>query len=66
MEEEMWLARDSSGSLFLYEEKPLKFSTMWVLPLITPTSISQLNSSLFPEVKWLDDEPTKVKLIISK
>ena len=26
----------------------------------------ELDSELFPEVQWSDDEPTKIKLIIEK
>lgn len=26
----------------------------------------ELDNCLFPEVKWSDDEPTKVKLVIDK
>ena len=61
---ELYLARDKSGSLYLYKGKPVKSSTFWMLLL--SKSMIQLNNSLFPEVQWSDDEPTKVKLIIEK
>ena len=70
MEQEIWLtmelylARDKSGSLYLYKGKPVKYSTFWMLLL--SKSMIQLNNSLFPEVKWSDEEPTKVKLVIDK
>ena len=59
--EEMWLARDKSGCLYLYKGKPIKYSTYWMRPLMI-----QLDNSLFLEVQWSDVEPTKVKLEIVK
>ena len=61
---ELYLARDKSGSLYLYKGKPVKYSTFWML-LLSKYMI-QLNNSLFPEVQWSDNEPTKVKLVIDK
>ena len=45
--------------------KPVKlFQIAWGYP---PNGNSMdLDSSLFPEVQWLDDEPTKVKIVIDK
>ena len=62
--EEMWLARDKSGCLYLYKGKPIKYSTYWRRPL--PKDMIRLDNSLFPEVQWSDEEPTKVKLVIDK
>ena len=46
------------------EEKPVKYFEKW------RTSISsgymRISCGLFPEVKWSDEEPTKVKLVINK
>ena len=64
--QELWLARDSHNALFLYKEKPVKYPTIWVCSLTTPRPLLELDSSLFPEVKWSDKEPTKVKLVIDK
>ena len=63
MEEEMWIARDENGMLFLYLSKPIKFEGRWI-----PTSrrFTIMDEELFPEVQWSDDEPTKVKLVIDK
>ena len=61
----MWLARDEDNTLqLIISVKPVKLQFMWGYPM-DGDSI-ELNSSLFPEVKWWDDEPTKVKLIIDK
>lgn len=64
VEIEAWVARDSNGSLYIYTEKPKKFiETTWFARRLYFMKISDL---LFPEVKWTDEEPTKVKLIIDK
>ena len=65
MEEiEMWLARDESGSLHLFACKPKKYLRIWMGRL--GISNSSLDKELFPYVRWSDDEPTKIKLIIDK
>lgn len=62
---EMWLARDRSGSLFLFiGDRPIKEDKEW-MPLGESDSV-YLNKDIFPEVKWSDSEPTKVKLEIVK
>ena len=43
----MYIARDKDGDLYLYKKQPVKYS----------------ESSLFPEVKWEDEEPTEVELV---
>jgi hypothetical protein len=60
----MWVARDISGSLYLFENKPHK-NTDYAEWLSSSESYF-LDSSLFPEVKWEDDEPTEVELVIKK
>lgn len=60
----MWLARDKSGSLHLFIYKPKKYAEIWLSKL--GASNSSLDRELFPYVKWSDDEPTKVKLVIDK
>ena len=65
MEEiEAWLARDKSGSLHLFVTKPKKYFRIWMGRI--GTSNSSLDKELFPYVRWSDDEPTKVKIIIEK
>lgn len=62
--EEMWIARDKSGSLYLFKVKPVKYQNVW--SNLSSQSLIPLNNKLFPEVKWEDEEPTKVKLVIEK
>ena len=60
----VWLARDKEGNLHVYRgEKPKRFLKTWS---ISSFDVSPLPRKWFPEVKWSDDEPTKVKLIIEK
>ena len=63
--EEMWLARDEDGMLCLYYgyEEPYKDKTHQ--DSLTCDYL-ELDNDMFPEVKWSDKEPTKVKLIIDK
>lgn len=63
--EEMWIARDSDRTLFLYIGcKPRKGKATWIPPI--EGQDIYLNRDLFPEVQWSDEEPTKVKLVIEK
>ena len=61
----MWLARDENNELFLFvgTELPEKEDDQW---LSIRDKWVEIDSNLFPEVQWSDEEPTKVKLIIEK
>ena len=62
--EEMWLARDKDNTLWLFiGERPKKDKNGWIN---VPNNWRKIDSNLFPEVQWSDDEPTKVKLVINK
>ena len=62
---ERWVARDKDGTLCLYigEEPPKKEKSVWDAEY---EDFIELDCSLFPEVQWSDEEPTKVKLVIDK
>ena len=62
MEIEAWAARDMDGKLFLYRDKPIKDKFVWYSPGFSFV----LASASFPEIKWSDDEPTKVSITIKK
>ena len=50
------------GKLFLYRDKPIKDKFVWYSPGFSLV----LASASFPEIKWSDDEPTKVSITIKK
>lgn len=60
----MYIARDKDGTLCVFFNKPVKIDDRgyW-----QPTKVSldciKIDSSLFPEVKWEDEEPTEVELV---
>ena len=67
--EEMWIARDKDGSLFLYIgciPKKNLLDNVWIAKELRITDAMLLDKDLFPEVQWSDEEPTKVKLVIDK
>ena len=61
-EMEAWAARDMDGKLFLYRDKPIKDKFVWYSPGFSLA----LGRTPFPEIKWSDDEPTKVSITIKK
>ena len=62
MEIEAWAARDEGGMLYLYRDKPIKDKFIWYSPGFSLV----LASASFPEIKWSDDEQTRVKITIEK
>lgn len=56
----MYIARDKIGKLYFHREKPYKFGSQW----INDNFYFSIDSSLFPEVKWEDEEPTEIELNI--
>lgn len=63
---ELWAARDTDGSLYLYTNKPIKKKSAWVVQEYNMGCFLRLDDESFAEIKWSDDEPTKVKLVIDK
>lgn len=53
-----WVAREKNGALFLFCEKPKKRKSYWI-NLNTFNSLV-LPKEAFPNVKWEDNEPTRV------
>ena len=70
MEEKItaWLTRDINGNLNLIPDSgvPLKKTKSEWLPRFQPYEgfYLFLDDRLFPQVKWEDEEPTKVELTI--
>ena len=53
-----YLARDKDEELWVYSAKPLKFTMLW--SGVGNRWFERLGSDYFPEVKWSDEEPTKI------
>lgn len=66
VEIEAWLARDKNNDLWLYvcKNNPIKYDVYWSCD--DDADCMEIDGSLFPEVQWSDEEPTKVKLVIDK
>lgn len=58
----VWIARDEDGSLWAYTATPFRGDDMW----LCDEPITQLDSSLFPSVKWEDDEPTEAYITLAE
>ena len=54
-----WIARDESGVLYIYHDKPKKEEFMWVDGF--ENRCLNLFDHLFKMVKWEDEEPWKIK-----
>lgn len=57
----MWITRDKDKELYLSSEKPYKGKEFWLMNCAT-TTVIQLPSELFPEIKWEDEEPRELIL----
>lgn len=65
-----WIARESEDNgnrLHLFYTKPVKLRYSWQVNKFRASSSIEkrvLNTIDFPQVKWEDEEPTKVELTI--
>ena len=57
-----WVARDKTGSLFLYFSEPLRNKRYWY----SSNQYIELTQEAFPNVKWEDNEPTRVYIRIAQ
>ena len=60
----VWLARDKDGKLYAHSKRPNKMKIYWENEVYA--EIFRLNSSLFPSVKWEDDEPTEAYITLAE
>ena len=59
----MWIARDSSGLLYVYTRKPIKGNKAWIPSLDKEEpGCCNIPYRLFPEIKWEDEEPRELIL----
>ncbi len=59
-----WIARDENGILCMYPSKPKKSKAIGAWYDRETCGIVVKENDNFPQVKWEDDEPTKVELAI--
>lgn len=57
-----WLARDKDGSIWVWKVKPFKGKDIWYNN-ISKDAFKLLDETLYPEIKWEDDEPTEAEMI---
>ena len=60
----VWLARDEDGKLYAHFLIPDKKEDRWVLDWDFLSV--EIDSSLFPSVKWEDDEPTEAYITLAE
>lgn len=60
----VWIARDKDGKLFVHFLIPDKKEDRWVLDWDFLSV--EIDSSLFPSVKWEDDEPTEAYITLAE
>ena len=60
----MYVAREKDGDLYLFLTRPVKDDRLntWLSEDYFRYWI-KIDPSLFPEVKWKDEEPTEVELV---
>ena len=59
-----WVARNENGDLNVYTDEPYKGNGTWYLEMFNEGRYFAIRRRAFPQVKWEDDEPTKVELTI--
>ena len=57
----VWIARGKTGSIFAFSERPNKCKSYWAF---APSM--QLDNSIFPSIKWEDDEPTEAYITLAE
>ena len=62
-EEWKWLARDKSGILYLYTNRPIKVSDHYMFSQ-GRYAIFDTFGHLFQSIQWTDDEPVEIEKVI--
>lgn len=58
-----YLARDKDGELWVYDAQPIKLTKRWMW--LTGGWGEKVGTDNFPEVKWSDEEPTKISKLLA-
>lgn len=61
----MWIARDKGNELRIYGYKPTKGDEYWKRDWEDDV-YGILPDEWYPDIKWEDDEPTEVEIVIKK
>lgn len=57
-----YIARDENGTLYAFIEKPKKYyEKFW--RVLKPNNTFLLNTNLFPNIEWINDEPFDIRNI---
>jgi hypothetical protein len=59
-----WLARDQDGGLWASRVKPKKYDNVW--DDVNDDHSTIIKNDDLPEVKWSDNEPTKISELLAK
>lgn len=64
----VWIARDEDGELYVHLNHPIKYQRAWfVMNQGVDVGVSvELDSDLFPSVKWEDEEPTEAYITLAE
>lgn len=57
----VWLARDKDRELFVYSDIPIRCKNHWGYP-----TCFYIDKSMFPSIKWEDDEPTEAYITLAE
>lgn len=60
-----YLARDIDGDVWVYQFPPIKRKTTWYNNTLGSSVSEKIDDHSFPEVKWTDDEPTKISELLA-
>ena len=55
-----YIARDDNGGLWVYRLPPVKTKISWHTNTLGNSTSGKIDKHNFPEVKWTDDEPTRI------
>lgn len=61
-----WAARDADGEIYIHPVKPKKIMLIWHSFEDFGLGFMRLPDDSLPEVKWSDEEATKVKITIER
>lgn len=59
----LYIARDKNKQIYLYPTKPTKGISSWC-NFGGVFKVMRLDETEFPEIKWEDEEPTEVELVL--